>query len=102
MQQSKVQYNTIPTYGDESGRAPLQHWVLEKDHVQEWWRVFNDHRRDSQPNGKCRIVTFHMRNRLRIPKIRLWQIGTNHRREAMPLFSESRLCADLFRHSSRK
>jgi hypothetical protein len=91
---------SITTTGDESGEGHLQNWVLEGRNAQEKWRVLDERRSDSQLNGKSRIVTFDIKTRLRIRKIRLRQIGQNHDGTHELAFVALEFFGDLLRHSS--
>jgi hypothetical protein len=62
----------------------------------------DERRGDSQLNGSARIVTFDVRNRLRVRKIRLRQIGPNHSGNHVLVFVALEFFGDLLRHSSWK
>jgi hypothetical protein len=91
---------SIRTHGGKSGWNHLQHWILEGWNCQEMWRTLDERRSDSQLNGSGRIVTFDIKIRMRIGKIRLRQIGRNHRGDHVLAFTALELFGDLLRHSS--
>jgi hypothetical protein len=91
---------SILTHTGAPGSGHMQHWVLEGRNAQEELGTLDERRDDSQLNGRGRIATFDITNRLRIRMIRLRQIGPNHDGGHILKFVVLEFLGDLFRHSA--
>jgi hypothetical protein len=100
--QIKPTHYSIRTHRSGAGGGHLQHWVIEgrNDEEEEWIQL--DERRDnSELNGKNRIATFEIANRVRIRILRLRQIGLNHRSNLTLAFHSFEVFGEMFKIKNR-